>query len=81
MEFAKLNQQGIDVAPSPVEQLRLGECVEVRLANGLGLQFDTLYPALGSSPRTRLATSLGAKLSESGCVLTNAHQQSSVAGL
>jgi thioredoxin reductase (NADPH) len=80
-ELAKLDQQGIDVAPSPVGQLRLGECVEVRLANGLELQFDTLYPALGSSPRTRLASLLGAQLSESGCVLTNAHQQTSVKGL
>ncbi|RSU64038.1 NAD(P)/FAD-dependent oxidoreductase [Sphingomonas sp. S-NIH.Pt1_0416] len=80
-ELAKLNQQGIDVAPSPVEQLRLGDCVEVRLANGLELQFDTLYPALGSSPRTRLATLLGAKLSKLGCVLTDAHQQTSVDGV
>jgi len=79
-ELAKLNQQGIDVAPSPVEQLRLGDCVEVRLANGLELQFDTLYPALGSSPR-RLATLLGAKLSKLGCVLTDAHQQTSVDGV
>ncbi|MCZ3222506.1 FAD-dependent oxidoreductase, partial [Acinetobacter baumannii] len=53
----------------------------VRLANGLELQFDTLYAALGSSPRTRLASLLGAQLSESGCVLTNAHQQTSVKGL
>ena len=80
-EFARLTQQGVDVAPSPVEQLRLGDCVEVRLANGLELQFDTLYPALGSSPRTGLATSLGAKLAATGCVLTDAHQQTSVAGL
>lgn len=80
-EFARLTQQGVDVAPSPVEQLRLGDCVEVRLANGLELQFDTLYPALGSSPRTRLATSLGAKLAATGCVLTDAHQQTSVSSL
>ncbi|MRT32610.1 hypothetical protein FGX01_01645, partial [Xylella fastidiosa subsp. multiplex] len=63
------------VGPSPVGQLRLGDCVEVRLGNGLELQFDTLYPALGSSPRTGLATSLGAKLAATGCVLTDAHQQ------
>ena len=80
-ELAKLNQQGIHVAPSPVGQLRLGDCVEVRLGNGLELQFDTLYPALGSSPRTRLASLLGAQLSGSGCVLTDAHQRTSVAGL
>ena len=80
-ELAKLNQQEVDVASSPVEQLRLGDCVEVRLANGLELQFDTLYPALGSSPRTRLASFLGAQLSGSGCVLTDAHQQTSVDGI
>jgi thioredoxin reductase (NADPH) len=80
-DIAKLNQQGIDIAPSPVEELRLGDYVEVRLANGLELQFDTLYPALGSSPRTQLAALLGAQLSESGCVLTDAHQQTTVAGL
>ena len=77
---AMLDRKGVKL--SAAIELKVDPAVLIeRMANGLGLQFDTLYPALGSSPRTRLATSLGAKLSESGCVLTNARQQSSVAGL
>ena len=78
----RLDHQGIKVASSPTRQLTLGDDrVEVRLLDGQALTFETLYPALGSSPRTRLATALGASLTQSGCLQTDAHQQTSVAGL
>lgn len=43
--------------------------------------FDTLYPALGSVIRSELAGDVGASRSEDGCLLVDAHQRTSVAGL
>jgi|SRR3954471_3848831 len=43
--------------------------------------FDCVYPALGSDVRTELACQLGAALSEeTGCILVDAHQRTSVPG-
>lgn len=81
-DIAELAHRGIEVARSPIQQLNVAsDQVEVSLEDGQQLRFDTLYPALGSSPRTRLATAIGARLSSSGCLLTDLHQQTSVPGL
>jgi thioredoxin reductase (NADPH) len=43
--------------------------------------FDSVYPALGSDVRTELAGQLGIALSgETGCILVDAHQRTSVPG-
>jgi thioredoxin reductase (NADPH) len=43
--------------------------------------FDSVYPALGSDVRTELACQLGVALSEeTGCILVDAHQRTSVPG-
>lgn len=51
--------------------LRGGECKP----------FDSLYSILGDRARSELAASLGARLDEKECIVTNEHQQSSVAGV
>lgn len=56
-------------------------CVLVRLANGTAHRFDVLYAALGSEPRSELATALGARLDDAGNVAVDAHCRTSVAGL
>jgi thioredoxin reductase (NADPH) len=45
------------------------------------LRFDCLYPAFGCDPRSGLARSLGVRLDEQACVVTDAHQRTSVKGL
>jgi thioredoxin reductase (NADPH) len=49
--------------------------------DGGSREFDALYPALGTDPCSLLARAAGAKLSAEGCVLIDAHQRTSVAGL
>jgi thioredoxin reductase (NADPH) len=43
--------------------------------------FDAVYSALGTKPRSQLAESLGAALSDDHRLVVDAHQQTSVAGL
>jgi thioredoxin reductase (NADPH) len=45
------------------------------------LDFDTLYPAIGSDIRSGLAVALGAQVSDEGCLMVDAHQRTCVAGL
>lgn len=44
-------------------------------------RFDTLYPALGSDVHSRLGGMVGAARTEDGCLIVDAHQRTSVAGL
>jgi thioredoxin reductase (NADPH) len=44
-------------------------------------EYDTLYPALGGDSQSQLAQPLGAVLDDEGALRTDAHQQTSVAGL
>lgn len=79
---ARLSQMGIEIIKDAVSEIRVdGHQIIVQLRGGRELPFDTLYPALGSSSHTQLATDVGAKLSDLGCILTDAHQQTSVPGL
>jgi thioredoxin reductase (NADPH) len=79
---ARLIRLGVDVIKEAVNQISIeGDQIAVRLADGRRLSFDTLYPALGSSPHTQLVAGIGVKLGEGGCVVTDAHQQTSVSGL
>jgi len=57
-----------------------GDRIRVSTPRGL-LDFDTLYPALGSEVRSELAAGLGAQCSVEGCLLVDAHQRTTVTGL
>jgi thioredoxin reductase (NADPH) len=80
-ERASLADLGIALADGPCEALRLeGSGIVAPTAIG-PIAFDTIYPALGSVIRSRLAVDLGAEASEEGCLVVDAHQRTSVAGL
>ena len=44
-------------------------------------RFDAVYSALGTRKRSTLARMMGASLTDEGCIITSAHQQTSVKGL
>ncbi len=79
---SRLKRLGVEIAESPVRALRIdGPHIIAELERGGELRFDTLYPALGTSPRNRLAAAVGAQVAEDGCILTDEHQQTNVPGL
>ena len=45
------------------------------------MAFDSVYPALGSVIRSGLAEKVGAKLTHAGCIVTDEHQETGIAGL
>lgn len=53
----------------------------VHTADGKNYEFDVVYPMLGETPRSTLAAQLGAALDESGKLIVDEHQQTSVSGL
>jgi len=72
---------GIVMVDGPCAPLRLrGERIVVPSGEG-ELEFETVYPALGSDIRSELALSLGAKCNDEGCLAVDAHQRTSVPGL
>ena len=54
--------------------------MEITLPQG-PLQFDSVYPALGSDARTELAAMIGAKLSEECCLVADRHQRTTIEGV
>ena len=60
---------------------RSGEKIVAVLENGTRLEFDTLYPALGCETRSTLVTALGAKTNETGNLLVNDCQLTSIKGI
>ena len=45
------------------------------------LAFDSVYPALGSRVRSDLAAEAGARTSDDGCLVVDAHQRTNIPGL
>jgi thioredoxin reductase (NADPH) len=60
---------------------RSGEDIAVVLESGTRLEFDTLYPALGCEVRAKLVTALGAKTNDTGNLLVNDCQLTSIKGI
>ncbi len=60
---------------------RSGEKIAVLLKSGARLEFDVLYPALGCDVRGDIALELGAKANETGNLIVNDAQQTSINGL
>jgi len=79
---AKLKEFGIETVDGPCQAVAAhGDCIVVDTAKG-HYTFDSVYPALGSDSHTELASQLDADLSgETGCILVDSHQRTSVAGL
>jgi len=78
---AELAEAGVRLVDGPTGEFELGED-RIRMDSAAGiLSFASLYPALGSAIRSELAVALGAETSPDGCLLVDAHQRTSVAGL
>jgi thioredoxin reductase (NADPH) len=58
-----------------------GKRIALKFADGGAREFDALYPMLGCKVQAELATQLGAHCDESGDLLVDAHQCTSVPGL
>ncbi len=78
---AKLEEAGIARVAGPCGAYALeGERIAFDTAEGR-LSFDSIYPALGSHVRSKLAGQAGADLAEDGCIKVDEHQRTSVPGL
>jgi thioredoxin reductase (NADPH) len=79
---ARLEEFGIPLVDGPCEAVAAHhDCIVVDTAEGHYV-FDSIYPALGSDNRTKLAEQIGAKLSkDTGCILVDSHQRTNVQGV
>jgi thioredoxin reductase (NADPH) len=79
----RLERAGIRYVDSPVCQIEMTpqRRARVRLADGSVQEFATVYPVLGCRIRSELALALGARATEGGDIIVDAHQQTSVPGL
>jgi thioredoxin reductase (NADPH) len=77
----KLELAGVPCVDGPAQAVAIAEdCILVETAEGT-FTFDSVYVALGSDTHTALAEQLGAKLAANGCLVTDAHQRTSIPGL
>jgi thioredoxin reductase (NADPH) len=72
---------GIKVEAGPVISIEPGEDIITVSTAARSYAFASLYPALGSDIRSGLVTTLGARVSDEGCVDVDAHQRTSAPGL
>jgi len=80
-DAARLATLGIATVDGPCGELYIdGNAILVSTPEG-PLAYDSVYPALGSVIRSKLAIALGARTSDDGCILVDAHQRTSLAGL
>ena len=80
-EWRSLEEAGVTIMKRPAGRLTIAaDRTAITAAEG-SVAFETIYPALGSRIHSDLARGLGARLSEDGCILVDAHQRCSVPGL
>jgi len=75
-----LRKLGIEVV-SPVALRAEAGCIVAMLESGARYPVDVLYPMLGCEVHSKLAIMLGAEFGESGLLIVDAKQQTSVPGL
>ena len=77
-----LNGAGVTVEECLPDSVRAeGHGALVSLPDGRTLSFDTIYPALGCTMRSKLAIDLGAAFDEAGNLVADSHQRTGIAGL
>lgn len=80
-ESAELERSQVPCVDGPAQAVAISEdCIVVETAEGT-YTFDSVYPALGSDTHVQLAEQVGAKLAGNHCIVTEAHQRTSVPGL
>lgn len=82
-ERKKLRQAGIDLIEDVGAEVSVAGQPRpvIRLSDGKELAFDVIYPMLGESPRSELATGLGARHNKCGNLIVDRHQRTTVPGL
>lgn len=81
-EHDRLRAAGVRVIESRIARhLPHAEGFDVVLDDGSRLGFDIVYPALGTRPRSALASDLGLAIGEDGCVAADCVTGSPVPGL
>ena len=78
---SKARQMGIQLVEGEARIDRITDAGIVVLTGNKKLEFDTVYPALGSDVTNTLAKMLGAKCGEDDGISVDAKQRTSVAGL
>ncbi|MEO8322281.1 MAG: NAD(P)/FAD-dependent oxidoreductase [Bradyrhizobium sp.] len=76
-----LRDDGIKVAGPVTAIEHSAEGMRAVLQSGKNLSFDVVYPALGCGVRSELASALGAKTNDVGCLEVDSHQRTTVAGI
>jgi thioredoxin reductase (NADPH) len=77
-----LEEGGIELPDDVVADLEVTANTTIaHMQSGARIEVDTLYPAMGADVRSGLATGLGAKCNDEGCLFADDHQRTSVAGL
>lgn len=82
-ELAGLREAGVRIVDGRPRDIRCrpGQGVGVEMDDGQVLEFDVLYPALGLTHASQLATALGADAQEDGQLFVDDHLETTVPGL
>ena len=74
---------GIELIETPIDgvEIEADEVVALDFGKGELRRFDTIYSALGSTPRASLVWDLGGEADPAGCLRVNEHQETSIGGL
>jgi thioredoxin reductase (NADPH) len=81
-ERRALREAGIPAPLGPVIDLQTeGENLWAVLSGGARVGIDVLYPAMGAKVRSELATQLGARVNENGCLYVDEKQRTSIQDL
>ena len=76
-----LEEAGVKLVDGPIAAIEPGDEQIIISIAGERLEFDSIYPALGSDTHTQLAEMLGAAQSGESCIRVDSHQRTSVPGL
>ena len=77
----ELEEAGVKLLDGPITAIEPGDEQITIATAGERLEFDSIYPALGSDTHTQLAEMLGAAQSGEACIRVDSHQRTSVPGL
>lgn len=82
-ERRELAEAGIDVVETNIDAVEIEEdrIAAFDFEDGVVRRFDVIYSALGTTPQGMLAEDLGAQVDQTGSLIVNAHQMTTVDGL
>lgn len=76
----KLEKLGVKTVRGPCKFSLRKDLIKVATPSGI-YTYSSIYPALGSDVRSKLAIALGANVSTEGCLKVDSHQSTSIEGL